>query len=111
MEGAIGKFGTTDQLAGFDLHRSSRLNARPLNKRPGVVETARPGDRAVETVKAALQWPVGFVAPGAEIVRDMPLAGHIGAIPGGNERGLGWTTGMEAPLVQAPVLKHPEDYR
>jgi hypothetical protein len=79
-----------------------------------VEETAGAVDRAVEAVKAALQGPVVAVglAVGADLLRHVPLADHVGAVTG---RAHGFGEGEALPIqvaavtVQAAIVHHVPD--
>ena len=77
-----------------------------------IVKTPRTGDRAVEPIEAALDWPVGVIRLQTLGRSDMPLASHVGAITCGPQH-LGHRDRFPAQLtpitVEARVALHQAD--
>ena len=80
----------------------------------GIEEAARAVNGAVEPVKAALSRPVGLLVGRGriDVLRDVPLAHHVGAVTGGLE-GLGdrdtATIQLAAIAVGAAIVHHVSD--
>src|SRR5262249_44479889 len=81
-----------------------------------VVEAAAAADHAVEPVEPALQGPVVLRAVGLDVARDVPLADHVGAVPGGPQNlGDGGGVAVQVAAVAGepgpPVFRHVADAR